>query len=653
MSKAYRIFGSYILFEEIRHDVLGHLYRAAEVQPSGLGRRVWVRTLDGPAVPTEDVLAARETGDQIAALLKASNVVSDASFPVIDGVPTMVCSYVPSQSLGSLFEKARDEAFPVPVDNSLLILEKLALALSAGLAVEVGGSSLAHGFVHPSLIFVTHDGEAVVMGFGVADQLLGLLDDPEAAAAVQPYLAPEVLVSRTASKRGDVYSLGAILFELLTGSPLPADPEARATVLEDARLAEDDEPLPNDIKSLLARALAARADERFSSAADFKKELDKLLYGGAYSPTTFNLALFMDRLFRSEIEAEEKALLAEREVDPTEYLAPPSPVEPVVEPEEFETAAVEPTKPSGSLRGVWIGLAAVAVVAAAVAGTMLLQNRTRGPQLPPTPTAEEIAAQKQAEDERLQAMIQEMVQQRMAEKEAEIRAELTQRQEQIEELRRRLQASERRAAEGQLSAEERQRQQELQRQIAEAEEAQRQQEEALETERQQIADAEMSRLEEETTAVPDDPTPSAVAGGATVAVVSTPTPTPEPEPTPTPEPTAVPEPEPTRPPAVTENSFFEPPEVDTLPVVLREEQPVWPRIAFESRQRGMVIIQATVGADGRVEDARVLRADHDGFGIPEAAIDAVRKYRFKPATKDGVRVKTYATVTKRYNFRDR
>ena len=59
---------------------------------------------------------------------------------------------------------------------------------------------------------------------------------------------------------------------------------------------------------------------------------------------------------------------------------------------------------------------------------------------------------------------------------------------------------------------------------------------------------------------------------------------------------------------------------------------------------------ATVDADGVVEDVKLLRADHEGFGIPQAVMDAVKQYRFKPATKDGVKVKTFVTVTKPYRF---
>jgi len=71
---------------------------------------------------------------------------------------------------------------------------------------------------------------------------------------------------------------------------------------------------------------------------------------------------------------------------------------------------------------------------------------------------------------------------------------------------------------------------------------------------------------------------------------------------------------------------------------------------MRSRRKGTVILQATVNANGEVDDIKVLRADETGFGIPESVMEAVRQYRFKPGMKDGVKVKTYATVTQRYVF---
>ena len=102
---------------------------------------------------------------------------------------------------------------------------------------------------------------------------------------------------------------------------------------------------------------------------------------------------------------------------------------------------------------------------------------------------------------------------------------------------------------------------------------------------------------------------------------------------------------------MTADGLVDPSEVDTLPVVVRTHPVSWSRLALHSRRRGIVIVQATVDATGRVEEVRVLRADHDGFGIPQAVIQAVHRYRFDPAIKSGVPVKSHATVAKHYRFR--
>jgi TonB family protein len=123
-------------------------------------------------------------------------------------------------------------------------------------------------------------------------------------------------------------------------------------------------------------------------------------------------------------------------------------------------------------------------------------------------------------------------------------------------------------------------------------------------------------------------------------------------------PTAVPTaaPIPTRPaaeeaaPAVSFGDFVPPEQVDNRPVVIKSQALEWPRNAARSKRKGLVIVELTVNASGGVEDVAILRADHTGWGIPEAAQEAAAGYRFKPGTKDGVAVTTKAFVTWRYDF---
>ena len=644
MAEAYSVFASYLRFKEVLSDPLGHLYRAGEFDASGVQRTVWLRVFDRPIIEAADVIAGFDRADAIANAIQSTNIAA-VDCLVDDGTPAIVTDFVASQPLSRVLDRVAKEHFPIPVDNALLIAEKIALALSATLTVEIDGERVVHGFLHPSLIFVTNDGEGIVTGFGVAEQLLTLTDDQSSAEVILSYLAPEVIQSRVASRQGDVYSLGAILFHLLTGTTLPTLSDDRAAAIAAANFAYEQEAIPNDIRELLQRALAPHPEERFRSVADFKKELDRLLYGGGYSPTTFNLALFMDRLFRPEIEAEEADIARELATDVSPYLVP------VVTP----ASLLEPNDAAPPLRGrgLWVGLGVAGAAAIAAALWLTVFRGPLAPPPPPTPTAEAIAAERLAQDEKMRELAEGLVAEMMAQKEEEIRGELVARQAKIDELQQRLTESENRAQQGQLTGEDVRKREELQRQIEAEEESQRQREAELEAERLQAAEEAQQQAMARQTAT------AAIEAATMAAPIAASMPTRPPAPTSAPSaiPTEVPTPMPPAAvgpgPAVEENSFVDPTEVDSPPAVIKKSNVAWSRAAILSRRKGVVVLQTTVNAKGLVDDVKVLRADHEGFGIPQAVMDAVMKYRFKPGSKNGVPVTTYYSIVARYDFTDR
>ena len=208
--------------------------------------------------------------------------------------------------------------------------------------------------------------------------------------------------------------------------------------------------------------------------------------------------------------------------------------------------------------------------------------------------------------------------------------------------------SENRAQQGQLTGEDVRTREELQRQIEAEEETQRQREAELEAERRRAAEEAQQQAMAHQTA-------TAVIEAAAVAA-STPTRPPTPTSAPSAIPTVEPTPEPPAAqesrPAVEESGFVDPTEVDSPPAVLKKSPVTWSRAAILSRRKGVVVLQTTVNASGLVDDVKVLRADHEGFGIPQAVMDAVMKYRFKPASRDGMPVTTYYSIVAHYDFSD-
>ncbi|MFZ5786493.1 MAG: TonB family protein [Acidobacteriota bacterium] len=132
-----------------------------------------------------------------------------------------------------------------------------------------------------------------------------------------------------------------------------------------------------------------------------------------------------------------------------------------------------------------------------------------------------------------------------------------------------------------------------------------------------------------------------------------PTRAPAEEPTAAPPPTQAPPPEPTRvapapasaaqAPTVREGDLVEAGDLDTPPEPLSIVKAAYPPLAARQRVGGIVILRALVNENGGVDEVVVLRGIRPDLGLDRAAADALRRWRFKPATKNGVRVKVWHT----------
>jgi hypothetical protein len=625
MSAAYTTFGSFLLLKQRSQDDFGTLWRAGEMERAGFKRIVWLRRFDNPSLDRAHLAAEAPHVNQVVPGFRATNVVRNSVCGTEGRTFYLAWDYQPAQPLDQVLGRVIEEQFPVPIDNALLIAEKLAAALTAALAVQYRGEPMVHGFLLPHFVLVGNDGEAGVAGIALGRALLANLDRTGVRELAAPYLAPEVLSARTPSPAGDVYSLGAILFHLLCGQALPPEPAARGAALARPELAFAEGAVPADILQVLRRALAETPAQRFASAAEFKRELEKLLYGGAYSPTTFNLALFMDRLYRTQIEEEDREVQRERSIDVTPFVRPPR--------EEPSTAgpAVEAQRsPSRIPLFAAIGAAAVLL---GVVGYLLLGRKAEVQVM-------DAEAQRQ--------LVQQLVQEEVARKESELLGELQKERDRLAEAERQLEESRKAAPGGR------------QRTSSDAQRQLEQQQKAVESLRQQQSqtEAQLSSLRQQRTepAAPGATLPASAAVAAAAAVPSAPAVIPTLAMAETPSPAAPTAPAPTQAPtapavpAPRENDLVDFTEVTEPPQAIYAPTPT---IRLASGQlRGVttgarpVILSALVNARGEVEEVKVLRGyPVPRLGIDEACAAAVRQYRFRPATQAGVKVKTWTTVT--------
>jgi serine/threonine-protein kinase len=226
---------------------LGEVYRARDTR---LGRTVAVKVLP-PALTADPARMER--------LLATTKRLEGLSHPSIaslfesgqDGDQTfLVFEFVQGQPLSDLVN-----------GRSLNIRRALdfAINLADGLA-DAHGVELIHGDIRPDTIMVTPKDRAKFMNFGLVEFTAGGATRKETAL---PYVSPEELAGSPADARSDIYSLGAVVFEMLTGRQ-----RARGLVLSNLN-----RKVPPELDQVVGRMLAANVETRAQSAAVIATEL--------------------------------------------------------------------------------------------------------------------------------------------------------------------------------------------------------------------------------------------------------------------------------------------------------------------------------------------------------------------------------------------
>jgi TonB family protein len=649
-------FGKLVLLEKLDESSFAASYRAARVSGSGLDRIVTlVRYAD--AVSTHPEAAPR--------LMEEARAASRLHIPGLVrtlGIGRVERSYYASlellegRSLRATIDRAFEESFPFAAENALMVASRAAAVLESLHGRQDGkGHPLAHGLVSPSQIVLTWEGDVRLGGLGVWPSLrgTGLLGEAE-----QRYLAPEQAAGERGGPSSDVYSLALVLLETLSRGA--AESPDRLGALESARFVTttgEEEPLPRPLVALLELGLAPDPASRYPSMGEMRQAIDTLLFSGDFTPTTFNLAYFMQTIFREEMEREAATLAAERQADYSEFLPAPAPDTP--EPASGEPPAAargaarsrasdvgrrrgpdasggtsgRRARPRMSAEGSGRmfarahqaetprrGLALVAGLVLAVllgGGTGYLYFVKLRPRMGTTS-----AATLSPDAEAALARVRELEAQLAALQREQAAAEAERQAREAAEPASSPSPSSRPGSRAAAAAEEARRRRARARQAARLqaiEEEARRAEEIRRLEEEMRA-AEAVLVAEQRTDPGDIPALPAVL-----------------PPPPTPAPTLPP----VRPGDLVS---IEDPEV-VAPVPVSSERLVPPFLpSGRAKAQVSVVVRALVDEKGQVEDARILESSGSGYGYDAKALEHTRTMRYRPATKRGVPVKTWIIV---------
>jgi TonB family protein len=345
-------FGKFVLLDEIDQSGLGTEYRAAKLGNTGLEKIVSVLRLSGSLSANGEAVKSLMDQVKFAAQLQNPNVVKIYGIGKVETSYYVSYEFLEGKSLRAIFNRCRQEGFPFSVDHALLIASKVCSALEYAHARKTeSGARYFHGHVTPASVVVSYEGEVRLRGFGSWPSRIrdagGVTEDELL------YLSPEQSDGGVGDHRSDVFAVGLLLFETLTGQPFfqggrTDDLPGR---LSQARLqspTSDDDSLPKPIAEILRKSLARDPNARYHEVQEMRKAVDTLLFSGDFTPTTFNLAFFMHSLFREDIEREARALKEDKDASYLEYLTDtltgmPRPATAAHEPEPRRAPAAEAT----------------------------------------------------------------------------------------------------------------------------------------------------------------------------------------------------------------------------------------------------------------------------------------------------------------------
>src|SRR6184192_1776446 len=306
-SRPYEQFGSFILFKRLETDALGDLWRAGKVDGGQLVGTVALRRLSGGS--RESIAQSAAGAREIVPMLHGTSFVRSQSIDVVDGVPYIAYEFAGGRSLRYIVDRARGGtnhmANPIPLDQAIVVAEKVALSLATTGDLKYGDKRLLHGALLPQFIWISDDGEIRVAGQQLGRGIIASLRDPRVAGEISRYIAPEIRATGEPTKSSEVFSMGAILYLLITGEEPPEalTTSAFAQAVGAARTMSAHD-MPSDIRAILEKSLTIDPAARYATMTEMKQALSALAHGGKYSATTFNLAFYLSNLLKKEMESE-------------------------------------------------------------------------------------------------------------------------------------------------------------------------------------------------------------------------------------------------------------------------------------------------------------------------------------------------------------
>ncbi len=267
--------GKYNIIETIGKGAMGAVYKG---QDSVIDRIVAIKVVHPHLIDGEqgdDLLARFQQEAKAAARCSHSNIVTLFDFGVNDETPFMVMEFIEGLDLRSLLKMGG----AISTQQSVQIIDQVLDALQ-----YAHDHGVVHRDIKPANIMVLDSGKVKVADFGVARLESSDLTNAGDMVGTPNYMSPEALRGAKVDNRSDLYAVGIVLLELLTGTRPAAGFVDSDTIFDLLEKSSLDRTHKSKFHDLLVKALDPKPNKRFQNAREFAREVTALLSGQPVSP---------------------------------------------------------------------------------------------------------------------------------------------------------------------------------------------------------------------------------------------------------------------------------------------------------------------------------------------------------------------------------
>ncbi|MBN8526529.1 MAG: serine/threonine protein kinase [Planctomycetes bacterium] len=303
---------SYQILRKLASGGMGSVYLAEQLGADGFRKIVAIKTIKKEYLKNKENVDLFVGEAKLVADLIHENVLQVYQLGQTKGVYYIVMEYAHGKNLADFIRAHKDMHKVSNVDIGAFVISRVCRALHyAHEAKDMRGQPLniVHRDVTPSNVIITYGGVVKLTDFGIAKAvIMNTPDEAEVIMGKLPYMSPEQAKFVGTTRQSDVFSLGLVMYELLTNTVVYnvndiddlVDKMDNYSIKPPRRL---NPHIPEKLEQIMIRALEVNPANRYQTAREFGQDLEHYMYDGGYGPTNEKLQRYLQRLFPQESAA--------------------------------------------------------------------------------------------------------------------------------------------------------------------------------------------------------------------------------------------------------------------------------------------------------------------------------------------------------------